>query len=263
MATHTLILDKMTVSPTNPVSYKLGDVISLNAILSKRLTIQSTGNIFCISCNRKITKTFADGLCFPCFRSSPLASECIIRPEKCEAHLGKGRDPEWEQQYHNQPHYVYLAVSSSLKVGVTQHLNIPTRWIDQGASSAIIIAKTPNRYLAGCIEVQLKKVVSDRTSWQKMLKNQLPHIDLESEKKRLRTFLSTELQSFVCDSTTHVEFSYPALHFPTQIKSLSLQKIPEISGLLIGIKGQYLIFESGHVFNVRKHTGYEVYLDVP
>jgi hypothetical protein len=253
----------MTVSPTAPITYQLGDKVVLNAVLSQRLTIQSTGNIFCIACNRNITKTFADGLCFPCFRSSPLASECIIRPEKCEAHLGKGRDPEWEQRHHNQPHFVYLAVSSGLKVGVTQHLNIPTRWIDQGASSALIFAKTPNRYLAGCIEVQLKKIVSDRTSWQKMLKHQHPPIDLESEKRRLIACLSTELKSFVCNSANLTQLTYPALHFPKQIKSLTLQKKPEISGLLIGVKGQYLIFDNGHVFNVRKHTGYEVHLHVP
>tara|TARA_B100001113_G_scaffold351095_1_gene349472 strand:- start:678 stop:1469 length:792 start_codon:yes stop_codon:yes gene_type:complete len=255
---HTIFLTKMSVSNGMPIQYYLNQTLCINDYLNQTLQIQHTGNKHCIACNRKIRKTFFEGLCYPCFQSSPLASECIIRPELCQAHLGKGRDPEWEAKYHNQPHIVYLAISSGLKVGITQSTNTPTRWIDQGAISAIRIAEVPYRYLAGCIEVTLKDHVSDRTAWQKMLKNDIPNIDLITEKNRIVNLLPTQYHQYLLTDTHFDSFDYPVNHYPQKVKSINLDKIPLYNGVLTGIKGQYLLFSDGFVLNIRKHSGYEV-----
>ena len=144
-------LKKLLTSNGDPIQYQLstdGGLLLLNDFIGKELKIEFTGNIYCKSCGKPTKKSFAQGFCFPCFKNAPEAAPCIIRPELCLAHLGEGRHVEWEQHNHNQPHVVYLAISSAIKVGVTKDSNIPTRWIDQGASYAVTIAHTPNRYLA-------------------------------------------------------------------------------------------------------------------
>jgi hypothetical protein len=256
------ILEKMHVTNRQPdtttITYTLSNGQCLNDFLNQKIHIYHTGNKQCLVCGRKIKKTFFQGFCFPCFQSSPQASECIIRPKLCQAHLGLGRDKAWEEQHHNQPHIVYLAVSSGLKVGVTCCTNIPSRWIDQGANSAIIFAEVPYRYAAGCIEVALKDHVSDRTSWQKMLKNNIPDIDLITEKKRLLQYIPKEFQCYISNNNTRHQFKYPILNYPKKVKSISFDKHPTVDGVLTGIKGQYLLFDDDRVLNIRRHGGYEV-----
>jgi hypothetical protein len=58
----------------------------------------------------------------------------------------------------------------------------------------------------------------------------------------------------------HME--YPVMSYPEKIKSINLDKTPEFSGKLSGIKGQYLIFEDGRVINFRKYAGYLVTISV-
>ncbi len=248
--------------PEQPVAYELvvGDaLLPLNPHLGATIRLRHTGTIRCTACGRITKKSFAQGFCYPCFRDAPEASPCIIRPELCEAHTGGGRDPEWEQRHHNRPHFVYLAVSSGLKVGITREDQLPTRWIDQGAWKAIVLAETPNRYECGRVEVTLKEHVSDRTAWQKMLKNVLAEdIDLPSEKQRLSALLPSELQAYVTADDTVTELRYPVREFPTKVKSQSFDKVPEIEGTLLGIKGQYLLLDGGRVLNIRKHRGYEI-----
>lgn len=166
---------------------------------------------------------------------------------------------EWEEKNHNQPHIVYLAASDKVKVGVTRNTQIPTRWIDQGASSAIRLAKTPNRYEAGILEVALKDFFSDKTNWQRMLKNEIDtSIDLVEEKWNLHDQLPEDLTKFFSEDDEIVTITYPVKEFPTKVVSLSFDKTPIIEGKLVGIKGQYLIFEGGAVLNIRKHTGYHI-----
>lgn len=247
-----------------PIEYYLSlgnDDFLVNSFIGKKITLHHTGNIFCSVCNKKIKKTFQDGLCFNCFQSSPQASECILRPELCRAHLGEGRDVEWEQNHHNQPHVVYLAASDRVKVGVTRATQVPFRWIDQGASSAIRLAETPNRFEAGKLEVALKDFFTDKTNWQRMLKNEVDaSIDLEQEKWELHDQLPSDLTTFFSENDEIIELHYPVSNYPDKIKSISLDKIPSITGQLSGIKGQYLIFSDGAVINIRKHTGYEIEL---
>jgi hypothetical protein len=252
----------MRVEKNDPVNYflVLGDSeIHLNPYIGKKISISFNGQINCIACGRLISKTFAGGFCYPCMIDSPLNSECIIRPELCEAHLGKGRDPEWEVKNHIQPHTVYIALSSGLKVGVTRDTQIPTRWIDQGASKAIRLAEVPNRFLAGKIEVFLKDYMSDKTAWQRMLKNE---VNLESDildsKKKSADLLPPELKEYVSENDEVVELNYPVLEYPKKLKSTTFDKQSIFEGELIGIKGQYLMLSDDRVLNIRRHSGYYV-----
>ncbi|MDP6908011.1 MAG: DUF2797 domain-containing protein [Flavobacteriales bacterium] len=232
--------------------------ICVNDFLGKKLEIEFSGRINCVACGRLTKKSFGQGFCYPCFMNAPQNAECIIRPELCEGHLGKGRDPEWEKRNHVQPHFVYLALSSGLKVGITRETQIPTRWIDQGASQAIILAEVPYRRLSGEIEVALKEHYSDRTNWQRMLKNQILDDDLLLRKQEAKHHLPLALQKFVNDDVQIWELNYPNLDTPVKVKSFKLEKIPVLEGMLTGIKGQYLIFDNQMVINVRNHSGYHV-----
>lgn len=257
-------LAKMKSWLDEPIRYELEldeTSIDVNGLCGEKLRLRFTGAIHCVLCGRQTNKSFGTGFCYPCFRDAPQASPCIIHPELCEGHLGRGRDPEWEADHHVQPHVLYLAITSGLKVGVTRETEVPTRWIDQGAAWAIRLAHTPNRYDAGRIEVFFKNHVSDRTAWQTMLKNRQPtDIDLAGEKHRLRALLPDDLGAFGTADDTITELTYPVRGYPLKVKSINLDKTPEVEGVLWGIKGQYLMLQDGRVLNVRKHSGYEVEL---
>ncbi|HRN93819.1 MAG: DUF2797 domain-containing protein [Chitinophagales bacterium] len=258
------ILNKMPTSFVHPVQYKLklgDDNVLLNELLGKEIQIKWTGNIYCILCGRKTKKSFGEGLCYPCFMNAPESAECILHPELCKAHLHQGRDPEWEEKHHNQPHFVYLALTSDVKVGITRDTQIPTRWIDQGAAAAIILAQTPYRQKAGEIEVFLKQFMTDKTQWNKMLTNiTAAERNLVEEKQKATNLLPEDLRIFVNDSNEVLWLEYPVINYPAKVSSLSLDKIDDIKLKLNGIRGQYLLFESGKVLNIRKHSGYEVEL---
>jgi hypothetical protein len=260
-------LRKMPTEFTAPVTYylQLGeDKLKLNDYLGQPLRLRHTGQINCIKCGRKTSKSFAQGFCFPCFRDAPENAECIIRPELCQAHLGKGRDPVWEHHHHNQPHVVYLAISSGIKVGVTRSTQLPYRWIDQGAWKAVKLAETTNRYEAGLIEVNLKQFAADKTPWQRMLKNELAsEVEVLQTKGLLQQKMEDQYNQFDSADDAIYEINYPVLGFPRKIKSHNLDKEPVLEGKLRGIKGQYWLFEDGRVINIRKYGGYEVELEVP
>jgi len=257
---------KMEVKLANPIEYELpiGDeLIYINHLLGKYITFKWLKEIYCVVCGRKTNKSFAQGFCYPCFLNAPETSECIFRPELCQAQDGIARDMEWAENHCLQDHIVYLAISSGVKVGVTRSEQIPARWIDQGAWQAIKLAKTPNRYTAGLIEVALKEHISDRTNWQRMLKNQLIEgVDLTLAKKDMIAHLPSELLNYISEKNDITEIHYPVNEYPNKVKSLSFDKLEEISGCLWGVKGQYLIFDDGTVLNMRKHTGYMVELEI-
>ena len=257
-------LKKMKAVIGEPINYSLllNEEVHLNQLIGKEVQLVWTGRINCRKCNKEVKKTFGEGFCYECFVTAPEAAECILRPELCKAHLGIGRDPEWEEKNHNQPHVVYLAASSAIKVGITRLTQVPTRWIDQGASEAIIIAKTPNRFEAGRIEVELKSLYTDKTSWQRMLKNEIDEsIDLEEEKWQLEEQMPADITDFFTEDDEVVELNYPVIEYPTKVKSIKLDREPDFKAVLKGIKGQYLIFDEGRVMNVRSHTGYYVQLN--
>ena len=260
------IIRKMKSQLEDPVQYTLPideDNVPINNFIGKYILFKYENHIYCIGCGRKTNKSFAQGFCYPCFINSPETSECILRPQLCQAHEGIARNMEWAQTHCLQDHFVYLAISSGVKVGVTRSAQIPTRWIDQGAWQAIKLAKTPNRYIAGLIEVALKEYISDRTQWQRMLKNELIEgIDLLDKKEEMLSYLSSDLQKYECFDNKITEITYPIKEYPEKVKSLSFDKLPEIEGVLWGIKGQYLLFDNGEVLNIRKHNGYKVSLEI-
>lgn len=260
------ILDREIVGDRENVQYTLpiGDEFqNMNKQIGKNVGLSYQGEIHCIYCGQKTKTSFAQGYCYPCFTSLPQTDACIIRPELCEAHNGISRDMEWSEDNCLQDHFVYLAISSGLKVGVTKSSNLPTRWIDQGAWKAIRLAKTPNRYLAGTIEVELKRNFQDRTNWREMLKNEIDRdVDLHIAKKQAVEFLPDQMKDYITMDNEVVEISYPVLVYPEKVNSINLDKKPDFRGKLVGIKGQYLIFEGGYVINIRKYAGYLIRLKV-
>ena len=234
----------------------------MNQLLNKNIEINFVG-YQCLNCGKK-KKIFRQGFCYDCFYSSPAVGDWIMKPELSTAHLGiQDRDLAYEERVQLQPHIVYLALSSEVKVGVTRKTQVPTRWIDQGAEKAISIVEVPNRYLAGITEVALKNHFADKTNWRKMLTNDIVFTDLIIEREKLQPLLPNEVQEyFHLEKNDLYEMNYPVLEYPSKINSLSLDKTPNFKGKLIGIKGQYLIFEDGTVFNIRSNEGYIVRIEV-
>lgn len=186
-----------------------------------------------------------------------------MKPELSTAHLDiEDRDLGYEKGVQLAPHVVYLANSSNVKVGVTRKNQVPTRWIDQGAHEAIEVVEVPNRYLAGITEVSLKDHVSDKTSWREMLTNNLKDLDLAEIKHSLKQYIPEEAKEYYLENSKELEINFPVLKYPQVAKPLNLTKNPFYEGVLKGIKGQYLLFEDGVVFNVRSHEGFVVSLDV-
>jgi len=257
-----LKLHKMKTELADKVQYTLhtsdSDIL-LNDLLGKKISLSFNGKVQCANCQEFPKKLFAQGFCYNCFMSAPQAADWIIHPERSQAHLGiEDRDLEYEKSVQLAPHFVYLAVASALKVGVTRGGQIPTRWIDQGASFAIKLAETPHRQLAGEIEVALKSHFTDKTNWRKMLKNEVADFDLEEEKWNVEDLLPSDLSQYMTEDDTITEINYPVIEFPEKVKSVGFDKIPEIEGTLLGIKGQYLLLDDNRVLNIRKHEGYYV-----
>ncbi|MEY2921977.1 MAG: hypothetical protein RL108_599 [Bacteroidota bacterium] len=255
------VLTKMQTEYSNPIQYYLvfeNSFLSLNQLLDKNIEINFLG-YQCLQCGKK-KKIFRQGFCYDCFMSSPAAGDWIMKPELSTAHLDiEDRDLEYEKRVQLQPHIVYLALSSEVKVGVTRKTQVPTRWIDQGAVQAIPIVEVPNRYLAGITEVALKDHFADKTNWQKMLKNEVPDADLIRERANLKYLIPKEVQDYFHPEKEDLyDLHFPVMEFPKKVNSLNLDKTPNFSGKLMGIKGQYLMFQDGTVFNIRTYEGYVV-----
>lgn len=258
------VLRKMQTELADPIQYYLifdGDFLNVNQVLNRNLSLTFI-KYQCLNCglDRPI---FRQGFCRSCFYETPAAGDWIMRPELSTAHLDKeDRDLEYEKKMQLQPHIVYLANSSNIKVGVTRKSQIPTRWIDQGAHEAIEIMEAPNRYLAGITEVALKTKLSDKTNWRKMLTNHVTDEDLAEWRDKLKAFVPEEASEYYLNNREELELKFPVLSYPEKVKSLKLDKTPEFSGNLQGIKGQYLIFEDSTVFNVRGNEGFFVDLTI-
>ena len=259
------VLTKMQTEFGEPIQYYLvfeDSFLNVNQLLGKPMEINFVG-FQCLNCGKK-KKIFRQGFCYDCFYSSPAVGDWIMKPELSTAHLGiADRDLAYEEKVQLQPHIVYLALSSEVKVGVTRKTQMPTRWIDQGASQAIAIVEVPNRYLAGITEVALKNHYADKTNWRKMLTNTFETIDLVAERLKVEHLIPTEVQEYFYNQKIDLyEMQYPVLEYPSKVTSLSLDKTPNFQGKLIGIKGQYLLFEGGIVFNIRSSEGYVVKIEV-
>ena len=264
------ILRKMKTRLSAPVEYALraGDHdVDLNPLIGKTLQLEYSGTINCVHCGRKTNKSFNQGYCYPCFQSLAQCDSCIIHPEKCHFDQGTCREPAWGERFCMQDHIVYLANSSGLKVGITRATQVPTRWIDQGATQALAVLRVRSRLQSGTLEVMFRQYVADKTNWRDMLKGSAVRLDMAAERDRLLAECQEEITEFeqrfgffaisVLNGIDPVEIEYPVQEYPEKIASFNFDKDPVVTGTLLGIKGQYLIFDGG-VINLRRFGGYEV-----
>ena len=258
------VLKKMMTENGDTIQYYLDmgvDFLNMNQLLNKESTI-SFVKYECLHCHLD-KQIYRQGFCKSCFFETPNAGDWIMRPELSKAHLDiEDRDLAYEKKVQLQPHIVYLANSSNVKVGVTRKQQVPTRWIDQGAHEAIEIVEVPNRYLAGITEVALKKHVADKTNWRKMLKNDIEDENLVEWRDKLKQYIPEEAKAYFIENNSETNLNFPVFTYPEKPKSLNLSKTPTYTGKLVGIKGQYLIFEDETVFNVRANEGLVVNINV-
>lgn len=250
---------KMRTRPESPVRYELpiGDAaVPLNGLLGRPIRFRYTGRIFCGNCGNLTKSSFNQGYCFKCMQTLAQCDMCIVKPELCHFHLGTCREPEWGEKHCFIEHTVYLANSSGLKVGITRSHQMRTRWMDQGAIQALPIVRVKNRLDSGKVEIALSRHVADKTNWRAMLQGKNERVDLKAERDKLFADWGAELPGERLHEEEHA-FAYPVLAYPTKLVSLNLDKAPEVTGELQGIKGQYLILSSG-VINMRKYGGYEL-----
>ncbi|MBU2969463.1 DUF2797 domain-containing protein [Pseudoalteromonas sp. C2R02] len=264
-------LSKLKSSLVKPIEYQLpvGDqLIDLNPLIGKKLTLTHTGNIFCSNCEKKTKKSYSQGHCFVCMRKLASCDMCMMKPETCHHEQGTCREPQWGLENCMIPHTVYLANTSGLKVGITRQ--VPTRWVDQGATQALPIFTVQTRQQSGLVEIALAEFISDKTNWRNMLKGNNEEIDLKAKAAELIPQIQAKLdelaQLYGATAITQldeevVELEFPVSEFPTKISSFNFDKNPEVSGVLKGIKGQYLIFDNG-VINIRKFSAYEIEVNI-
>ncbi|MGC6421962.1 MAG: DUF2797 domain-containing protein [Flavobacteriaceae bacterium] len=263
MIFHTL-LRKMATEMDTPIRYFLdceGDVLLLHDCLNHQLTLSWEGTQ-CLHCQQE-KPLFRQGFCQSCFFEIPQAAEWVMRPELSKAHLDiEDRDISYEKKVQLQPHIVYLASSSHLKVGITRKSQLPTRWIDQGAHLAVPLLEVPNRYLSGVAEVAMKAIFSDKTNWRKMLQNESEPVDWQWARDQFIAHLPENLKPYLQARQDPTAFHYPVLDYPQKVKSLNITKTPKYQGRLIGVKGQYLLFEDQTVFNIRSYEGNRLQITV-
>jgi len=251
---------KMDAEFSVPIQYSINvNKVShpLNLYIGNNLKISWQGLITCVECGRQTKKSYDQGYCFVCSRDLPENEICSVRPELCDHKNGNEAAQEFWENYCNIYHFVYLSLTSGIKVGITRHYNIPGRWIDQGAIKGLIIARVPERILSGQIEVAVSKNFADKTNWRKMLKGEYEDLDLRKFRKTAHELFPKNLKSFALNNEEVQELAYPIKSVPDKIISHNLDKAPELEERLTGIKGQYLIFET-RVINLRKYSGYHL-----
>lgn len=258
-----------TLDSTNTVEYQLpldDELIPLNQYIGKNISLTHTGNIHCSNCGKKTKKSYSQGHCFVCTRKLASCDMCIMKPETCHYEQGTCREPEWADDFCMTGHYVYLSNTSGLKVGITRHSQIPTRWIDQGATQGMILFKVKTRQIAGLVESCLAQHIADKTNWRAMLKGDNADLNLPFEARRLMPLIEQELgdieMMYGLDAIEELDpeiqqINYPVTQHPTKIVSHNFDKEPLVTGELLGIKGQYLFFDTG-VINMRKFSSYEI-----
>ena len=262
-------LRKLVSEPGAQINYwlPLGDEqVYLNDYLGKSISLTYSGEINCIACGRRTNKSFSQGHCYPCFTGKAACDMCILKPELCHYEAGTCREPQWGEEFCFQPHVIYLANTTGPKVGITRKTQLPTRWIDQGAVAALPIFEVSTRHISGQIEVALAEFIADKSRWQQLLKAVPEPVDLLALRNQALGWSSAivaEIRSREGDdavielSVKPAEFEFPVVEYPEKIKSFNFDKVPQVEGRLQGIKGQYLLLDTG-VINIRKFGGYKV-----
>ena len=263
-------LSKMSARLESPVQYafRLGEAeVAVNPLIGRTLRLEYLGAIHCCHCGRKTRKSFSQGYCYPCFTKLAQCDSCIVSPEKCHYDEGTCREPAWGERFCMTDHVVYLANSSGVKVGITRATQVPTRWIDQGARQALPILRVATRQQSGLVEDLLRSQVADRTNWRALLKGEAEPLDLAAIREQLFDHCAEGLRELQqrfglqaiqpVSDIEPIEIRYPVEAYLAKITSFDLDKTPVVEGTLQGIKGQYLIFDTG-VINIRKYTAYQL-----
>ena len=263
---------QVSVDDNNVAKYQLpvGDsFVDMNSLIGQKIAVQYGGCINCIHCNRKIKKSFNQGYCYVCLTRLARCDTCIIKPELCHYSKGTCREPQWGEENCLQDHFVYLANTGQIKVGITRHVSngVSSRWIDQGASQAMAIFRVKERLLSGLVEIEIAKHIGDKTNWRTMLKGQPEQLDLIAMQHKVVELVKEPLQ-VIQDKygiqavqplePNPIQINYPVNEYPVKIKSINLDKEPVFEATLLGIKGQYLLLDEDRVINMRKYSGYSL-----
>ena len=245
--------------------------IDMNPLIGTRIKVSFAGQINCVHCQAKTKKSFNQGYCYRCLMSLAQCDSCIIKPELCHYHQGTCREPEWGEDNCLSDHFVYLANTGTVKVGITRHVSdgVSSRWLDQGATQAIPIMRVKNRLLSGLVESAFKSYIADKTNWRTMLKGAPENVDLITLRTSLLEKVNGALDKITAEhglqavnmiDSEAIDIQYPVEQYPEKVKSINLDKDAEFEGLLNGIKGQYWLLDGDRVINMRKYSGY--YLDI-
>ncbi|WP_158771103.1 DUF2797 domain-containing protein [Paraglaciecola sp. L1A13] len=246
--------------------------IDMNALLGKEIKVSFDNLINCIHCQTKTKKSFNQGYCYRCLTKLAQCDSCIIKPELCHYDAGTCREPSWGEANCLSDHYVYLANTGTIKVGITRHVNEPvsSRWIDQGATQAMAIMRVQNRLTSGLVETAMKEFIADKTNWRTMLKSQPDTSDLQQLKEDLITKIEDQLDEITDEygfqaidilDLPAVNIHYPVEQYPEKVKSINLDKELTFSGVLQGLKGQYWMLDGDRVINMRKYAGYHLRIE--
>ncbi|MFT5676027.1 MAG: hypothetical protein ACI808_001963 [Paraglaciecola sp.] len=249
-------------------------LIDMNPLIGSDVRVKYAGAIHCINCNIKTKKSFAQGYCYRCLMKLAQCDMCIMRPELCHYDAGTCREPEWGEANCLTDHFVYLANTGTVKVGITRHVSnkVSSRWLDQGATQALAVMRVQNRLTSGLVETAFKQHIADKTNWRTMLKGQADKVDLQALKESLLEQVEDDLDEIINEygfqaidilNTSAVDIAYPVQQYPDKVKSINLDKEGEFSGTLHGIKGQYWLLDGDRVINMRKYSGYDLTLEIP
>ncbi len=247
--------------------------IDVNSLIGQQVSVSYAGVINCVHCGAKTKTSFNQGYCYRCLTTLAQCDSCIIRPETCHYDAGTCREPIWGEENCLSDHYVYLANTGTVKVGITRHVSdrISSRWLDQGATQAIPIMRVQNRLISGLVETAFKSHIADKTNWRTMLKSQPEKTDLSDLKESLLAEVEEDLDMITEEygfqaidqlDAPAVEIHYPVSQYPEKIKSINLDKEGAFSGTLLGIKAQYWMLDGDRVINMRKYSGYDLSIEV-
>ncbi|MEP2651321.1 MAG: DUF2797 domain-containing protein [Paraglaciecola sp.] len=267
---------RVTTDSGNLAQYALpigDDTLDMNALIGQSIKVNYEGEIHCVNCGIKTKKSFNQGHCYRCLMKLAQCDTCIIKPELCHYDAGTCRDPKWGEENCLSDHFVYLANTGTVKVGITRHVTdgVSSRWIDQGATQAIAIMRVQNRLTSGMVEMAFKEHIADKTNWRTMLKSQPEQVDLETLKESLLTEVEAELDEIIEEygfqaidiaDAPAINIHYPVKQYPEKVKSINLDKELGFEGTLLGIKGQYLLLDTDRVINMRKYSGYFLSIEI-
>jgi hypothetical protein len=270
-------ISKMRVSTNSEhlAQYQLPigeQLINMNPLIGSQLKVSFDNQINCVHCQTKTKKSFNQGYCYRCLTKLAQCDTCIIKPELCHYDAGTCREPSWGEANCLNHHYVYLANTGTIKVGITRHVSghVSSRWIDQGATQAMAIMRVQNRLTSGLVESAMKAFIADKTNWRTMLKGQPDKADLQHLKVELLTQIEDQLDEIIDEygfqaieilDLPAVDIHYPVEQYPDKVKSINLDKDLTFSGELQGIKGQYWLLDGDRVINMRKYSGYHLHIE--